>query len=116
MYLPADPAIPAAEHPAVSGPRDLVAEQVVLRREEKQDVPDWLWGAGYGVVGSLFLALFATVAAGYSFAGRRDGVRLPARLVPVAERLTRSSTASPLLAQKVAGLPRRLARTTGVGA
>ena len=95
VYLPADPAIPAAEHPAVSGPRDLVAEQVVLRREEKQDVPGWLWGAGYGVVGSLFLALFATVAAGYSFAGRRDGVRLPARLVPVAERLPRSSTASP---------------------
>ena len=49
---------------------------------ERQDVPGWLWGAGYGVVGSLFLALFATVAAGYSFAGRRDGVRLPARLVP----------------------------------
>ena len=93
VYLPADPAIPAAEHPAVSGPRDLVAEQVVLRREEKQDVPGWLWGAGYGVVGSLFLALFATVAAGYSFAGRRGGVRLPARLVPVAERLARTTGA-----------------------
>ena len=68
----------------------------MLRREEKQDVPGWLWGAGYGVVGSLFLALFATVAAGYSFAGRRDGVRLPAWLV--------------------AGLPRRLVRFTGAGA
>ncbi len=70
VYLPADPAIPAKEYPAVSGPRDLVEEKVIMRREEKQGVPGWLWGAGYAVVGGLFLGLFATVAAGYSTAGR----------------------------------------------
>jgi hypothetical protein len=89
VYLPADPAIPAEEHPAVSGPRDLVEEKLVLRREEKQDVPGWLWSTGYGVVGALFTGLFATVAIGYTLAGRRghgapgspgDGGRTP-RLV-----------------------------------
>ncbi len=71
VYLPADPAIPAEAYPAASGPRDLVEEKLVLRREEKQDVPGWLWSTGYAVVGGLFLGLFATVAAGYSTAGRR---------------------------------------------
>jgi hypothetical protein len=71
VYLPADPAIPAEEHPAVSGPRELVEEKLVLRREEKQDVPGWLWTAGYGVVGALFAGVFATVAVGYTVAGRR---------------------------------------------
>jgi hypothetical protein len=71
VYLPADPAIPAEEHPAVSGPRDLVEEKLILRREEKQDVPGWLWTTGYGVVGLLFGGLFATVAVGYTVAGRR---------------------------------------------
>jgi hypothetical protein len=70
VYLPADPAIPAEAYPAASGPRELVEEKLVLRREEKQDVPGWLWGAGYAVVGGLFLGLFATVAVGYSAAGR----------------------------------------------
>ncbi len=84
VYLPADPAIPAKEYPAVSGPRRLVEEKVIMRREEKQGVPGWLWGAGYGVVGVLFTGLFGTVAVGYSLASRRRpagsgdrGVRAP---------------------------------------
>ena len=71
VYLPADPAIPARGYPAVSGPRSLVEESTILRREEKQDVPRWLWGTGYVVVGGLFLALFATVAVGYAGASRQ---------------------------------------------
>jgi hypothetical protein len=84
VYLPADPAIPAEEHAATSGPRELVEEKLILRREEKHGVPGWLWGAGYGVVGGLFAALFATVAVGYSvasrpgFSGRGTPGRLPA--------------------------------------
>ncbi|HEX6876985.1 MAG TPA: hypothetical protein VF165_15100 [Nocardioidaceae bacterium] len=86
VYLPADPAIPAKEYPAVSGPRPFVQEKVIMRREEKQGVPGWLWGAAYVVVGGLFLGLFATVAVGYSAAGgdrkgsgrpRGDAVRAP---------------------------------------
>lgn len=70
VYLPADPAIPADEVPAVSGSRELVEEKLILRREEKQDVPGWLWTLGYGVVGTLFAGLFASVAMGYTVAGR----------------------------------------------
>ena len=93
VYLPADPAIPAAEHPRSAAPGDLVAEQVVLRRGEAGR-PRLAWGAGYGVVGSLFLALFATVAAGYSFAGRRDGAA-PGGWSPSPGGSPRSSTDSP---------------------
>jgi hypothetical protein len=70
VYLPADPAIPAEERPATTGPRRIVEEKHIMRREERQDVPGWLWGAAYVVVGGLFAALFAAVALGYSFAGR----------------------------------------------
>jgi hypothetical protein len=70
VYLPADPAIPAEAYPATSGPRELVEEKLVLRREEKQDVPGWLWGTAYAVVGTLFAGLFASVALGYHAAGR----------------------------------------------
>ena len=70
VYLPADPAIPAEEHPAASGARELVEERHILRREEKQGVPGWLWGTAYLVVGGLFFGLFALVGIGYSVAGR----------------------------------------------
>jgi hypothetical protein len=73
VYLPADPAIPAEAYPAASGPRELVEEKLILRREEKQGVPGWLWGTAYTVVGGLFLGLFGTVAVGYSLAGRPSG-------------------------------------------
>ncbi|HSE10314.1 MAG TPA: hypothetical protein VLB29_16755 [Nocardioidaceae bacterium] len=70
VYLPADPAIPAEAYPATSGPRDFVEEAHILRREEKKDVPGWLRGTAYAVVGSLFAGLLAAVAVGYTAAGR----------------------------------------------
>jgi hypothetical protein len=73
VYLPADPAIPAPEVPAVEGSRQLVQESEILRREEKPDVPGWLWGTAYVVVGGLFLLLFVLVAAGYWVAARPRG-------------------------------------------
>jgi hypothetical protein len=70
VYLPSDRAIPAPEYPAADGPRDFAEERLILRREEKQGVPGWLWGSAYVVVGGLFFLLFAMVALGYAMASR----------------------------------------------
>ncbi len=60
VYAPADPQIGEPEMSAVSGVRrDFIEEQKVLRREERDDVPGWMWNAGYGllaVVGGLEVA------------------------------------------------------------
>ena len=61
VYLPADPAIPAAE---VAAParfeRPFAEDREILQRERKDDVPGWLWGMSGLVVlgsGSALLAL-----------------------------------------------------------
>jgi len=72
IYLPADPAIPAAEVPAVQGAhRAFVTESDILRREERQDVPSWLWAAGYAVTFALFGLVFALIGVAYALAARR---------------------------------------------
>jgi hypothetical protein len=72
LYLPADPAIPAPEVPAVQGAeRDFVVEKHILRREEKKGVPGWLWAMGYTVTFALFGLVFALIAAAYAWAARR---------------------------------------------
>jgi hypothetical protein len=82
VYLPADPAIPAAAVPAVDGARPLQPESEILRREEKPDVPAWLWTTGYVVVGAVFLALVGIVGAGYAATGSplRGSLRTPRRV------------------------------------
>lgn len=70
VHMPADPAVPAEAFPPRSGERELVEEKLILRREERHDAPTWMWATGYSVVGMLFAALFATVAVGYTLAGR----------------------------------------------
>ncbi|MGH3385750.1 MAG: hypothetical protein ACRDO1_14320 [Nocardioidaceae bacterium] len=77
IYLPGDAAIPAEEYPAVDGPRDFVEEQLILRREEKQDLPAWLWTSAYVVAGGLFATLFGIVAVGYALAGSGRARRTP---------------------------------------
>lgn len=83
VYLPADPAIPAPEYPAGDGLRPLVSEHQILQRELKDDVPTWLWSAGYLSVGLVFVVLFGVVAAGYTLAGRpgsgTESIHLPRR-------------------------------------
>jgi hypothetical protein len=72
IYLPADPAIPAAEVPAVQGAhRAFVTESDILRREERQDVPSWLWATGYTVTFALFGLVFALIGAAFALAARR---------------------------------------------
>jgi hypothetical protein len=72
LYLPADPAIPAPKVPAVQGAeRDFVVEKHILRREEKKDLPTWLWAVGYGVTFALFGLVFALIAAAYALAATR---------------------------------------------
>jgi hypothetical protein len=69
IFMPADAAIPAPEVPAVSDTRAFVQESLILRREQKPDLPGWLWGVGYGVVGTVFLVLFGVTGLGYVLAG-----------------------------------------------
>ena len=72
IYLPADPAIPAAKVPAVQGAdRAFVTESDILRREERQDVPSWLWATGYAVTFALFGLVFALIGVAYALAARR---------------------------------------------
>ncbi|WP_158885408.1 hypothetical protein [Amycolatopsis anabasis] len=61
VHFPADPAIGAPGVPAVSGvTRDFVEEKKLLRPEEKDGVPGWLWTSGYLVVGLVFLAMIGS--------------------------------------------------------
>lgn len=79
VYAPADPEIGTSEVAAVSGVRrDFVHEQQVLRREERTDVPGWMWNAGYGVlavVGALEIAAIALLLARAAGGGRLRVVR-----------------------------------------
>jgi hypothetical protein len=70
IYLPADAAIPAPAYAPQDGPRHFVSEHSILQREQKQDVPLWLWSFGYLSVAVVFVVLFWVVAAAYTRAGR----------------------------------------------
>ncbi len=51
IYLPADPAIPAAGIAALPRfERPLVSDSTLMQRERKRDVPGWLWGVGISIV------------------------------------------------------------------
>jgi hypothetical protein len=72
VFLPADPAIPAPEVSAEQGAeREFVTESEILRREERKDVPAWLWATGYTVTFALFGFVFALIGAAYTWAARR---------------------------------------------
>ena len=80
VFLPADAAIPAPEVSAEQGAeREFVTESEILRREERKDVPAWLWATGYTVTFALFGFVFALIGAAYAWAARRrleDGAEL----------------------------------------
>jgi hypothetical protein len=67
VFLPADPALGAVETPALpDATRDAVPEKLILQREQKADVPSWLWGAAAVVV--LLCTLTLLVALGWGTA------------------------------------------------
>jgi len=64
IYLPEDPAIPAAEVPAPPRfERTFVADYRLLQREQRT-AAGWLWGVAYAVVLALAAALLGTMAWG----------------------------------------------------
>ena len=72
VYLPQDDAIPAAEVPAEpSFAREFILDKKLLQREQKQDVPSYLWLLGYLVVGLLAALAILCIAAGTSWAARK---------------------------------------------
>jgi hypothetical protein len=74
VYLPADPAIPAAGVAAESGvTRALVTDSKLMQRERKRDVPGWLWGGAVAAVMAAIVALLAIIGAGLN----RIATRLP---------------------------------------
>jgi hypothetical protein len=74
IFMPADPAIPAAE---VSAPARFVRtfdhDSRILQRERDFGVPGWLWGSGLAVVLGLFAILIGTLAWGLGRVARREG-------------------------------------------
>ncbi|HEX2071552.1 MAG TPA: hypothetical protein VHF90_07910 [Thermoleophilaceae bacterium] len=65
LFLPEDPAIPAAEVPApASFTRELIPDSKVLQREQKTDVAGTLTAIAYSVVAAIALSLLALLAWG----------------------------------------------------
>ena len=71
VYMPADPAIPAAEIPAAPHfSRPLQRDTEVLQRERDFDIPTWLWGSATVLVLALYLSLLAVLSWGVGRIGR----------------------------------------------
>jgi hypothetical protein len=84
IFLPDDPAIPAAEVPArASFTRALVPDSQILQREQKTDVAGPLTAAAYAVVAAIALALLALLAWGlHRLAATAPGPPTPAPRPP----------------------------------
>lgn len=70
VYMAADPGIGAEEVPAVDATRAFIAENVLLQRERKLDVPGWVWAASSSVVLLCTLALVLSLAWGVARVSR----------------------------------------------
>ncbi|WP_345700422.1 hypothetical protein [Kitasatospora terrestris] len=76
VYLPADPAIPAAAVPAEDGAvRPFVREQSILQRETRLDVPGWAWTTGYLAVAVVFALMLGTTVLVLARASRPAAAR-----------------------------------------
>jgi hypothetical protein len=65
VYLPADPAIPAAGVAAAPRfQRPFIGDRVLLQRERKRDVPTWLWGTAGAIVLAFASALLGLLGWG----------------------------------------------------
>jgi hypothetical protein len=79
IYMPADPAIPAASIPAQARvTRPFVSDTVLMQRERKRDVAGWLWSAGTSIVLAIIAVLLAIIGWGlYRVARRAGGIEPP---------------------------------------
>ena len=87
LYLPRDPAIPAAEVPAVrSFERTFVPDKRILQREAKDGSSAALTVAAYGTVLTIALSLLGGIAWGLGrlAAGGENGWRRPASVAAAA--------------------------------
>ncbi len=75
VYLPADPAIPAALVPAAPRvTRLLVSDHTLMQRERKRGIPGWLWNGATAVVLVIIAVLLAIIGWGLNrVAGRVAG-------------------------------------------
>jgi hypothetical protein len=72
VYLPADPAIPAAGIPAQAHfTRALVSDSELMQRERKRGVPGWLWAAGIASVMSTVAVLLVILGWSLNRVARR---------------------------------------------
>jgi hypothetical protein len=95
LYLPDDPAIPAAEVPApASFTREFVPDSQVLQREQKTDVAGSLTAIAYLAVAGIALALLALLAWGLHRLAVTSG------LPPVTRSRVRADGPEILVAQK----------------
>ena len=71
VYMPADPAIPAAAILAVSSvTRPFVSDTTLMQRERKHDVAGWLWSVATTVVLAIIGVLLAIIGWGLNRVGR----------------------------------------------
>ncbi|MFL5829926.1 MAG: hypothetical protein ACJ76X_08430 [Solirubrobacteraceae bacterium] len=72
VYLPADPAIPAAGVSAVTKvTRPLIADTRLMQRERKRDVPGWLWSTATLLVLAVIAVLVMIIGWGLTRVARR---------------------------------------------
>jgi hypothetical protein len=84
LYMPADPAIPAASIPARAHvTRPLVSDTTLMQRERKRDVPGWLWSAGTTIVLGSIAVLLSIIGWGLYRVARRAGRVDPPRGRPL---------------------------------
>jgi hypothetical protein len=71
VYMPADPAIPAALIPAKAQvTRPFVSDTTLMQRERKRDVAGWLWSAATTVVLAIIAVLLAIIGWGLNRVAR----------------------------------------------
>ncbi|MHB8657018.1 MAG: hypothetical protein ACYC91_03540 [Solirubrobacteraceae bacterium] len=72
IYMPADPAIPAAGIPAVTRTtRALVSDTTLMQRERKTGVPGWLWSVATALVLAVIVTLLLIMGWGLNRVGDR---------------------------------------------
>jgi hypothetical protein len=83
VYLPADPAIPAAGVPALhTVTRALVPDTTLMQRERKRDIPSWLWSTATTLVLAIIALLVMIIGWGLNRVGARVAGEPPPRTGP----------------------------------